>query len=127
MKRRQRFLFLVPMLLLAFGLRVWGLAEHNIWWDEGIGVWVARLPVLEGIQWTATDSHPPLHYLILHLWRLIAGEGETILRFPSVVAGLFTVLFAYHLGRQLGGERTGMLTGLFVAVSRFSIMWSQET
>jgi len=125
-KRQQRFLLLIPILLLAFGLRVWGLAEHNIWWDEGIGVWVARLPLLEGIQWTATDSHPPLHYVILHFWWLIAGEGETILRFPSVVAGLFTVLFAYHLGRQLGGERTGMLTGLFVAVSRFSIMWSQE-
>jgi len=102
------------------------LAEHNIWWDEGIGVWVARLPILEEIQWTATDSHPPLHYVILHLWRLVAGEGEYVLRFPSVVAGLLTVLFAYHLGRQLGGERTGVLTALFVAVSRFSIMWSQE-
>jgi len=124
--RQNRFRYLIPILLLAFGLRVWGLAEHNIWWDEGIGVWVARLPVLEGIRWTATDSHPPLHYVILHFWRLIAGEGETILRFPSVVAGFFTILFAYRLGRRLGGERTGILTALFVAVSRFSIMWSQE-
>jgi 4-amino-4-deoxy-L-arabinose transferase-like glycosyltransferase len=124
--RLNRFRYLIPILLLAFGLRVWGLAEHNIWWDEGIGVWVARLPLLEGIRWTATDSHPPLHYVILHLWRLVAGEGEYVLRFPSVVAGLSTVLFAFHLGRQLGGERTGILTALFVAVSRFSIMWSQE-
>lgn len=117
---------LIPILLLAFGLRVWDLAEHNLWWDEGIGVWVARLPLWEGVRWTATDSHPPLHYMVLHLWRRVAGEGEYVLRFPSVVAGFLTVVLTYRLGRSLGGDATGVLAALLVALSRFSIVWSQE-
>jgi 4-amino-4-deoxy-L-arabinose transferase-like glycosyltransferase len=132
MRRLRHIVWLIPILLLAFGLRVWGLTEHNIWWDEGIGVWVARLPLLEGIRWTATDSHPPLHYAILRGWWLIAGEGGTamstiyVLRFPSVIAGLFTVIVTYKLGRLLGGTTTGILAALLMAISRFSIIWSQE-
>ena len=126
MRRQQRFLLLIPVLLLAFGLRVWGIAERSIWWDEGIGVWAARLPMLEGIRWTATDSHPPLFYMLLRLWWLIAGEGEFVLRFPSAIAGFLTILLTYHLGRQLAGDRVGILAALVLTLSRFSIMWAQE-
>jgi len=126
MTPRRRLLLLIPILLLAFTLRVWGMAERSMWWDEGIGVWAARLPMLEGVRWTATDSHPPLFYMLLRLWWLVAGEGETILRYPSAIASLLTVVLTYHLGRQLASDRVGILAALLLALSRFNIMWAQE-
>jgi hypothetical protein len=114
------------LLALAFALRVWGLADHSIWWDEGVGVWLARRPVPAILDWTAHDTHPPLHYLILRAWRALAGEGEYVWRYPSVLFGFLTVAVAYRLGRSLGGRRAGALTALFLALSRFAVLWSQE-
>ncbi len=127
--RRRRTLntrTLIPILLVAFVLRVWGLADHNIWWDEGIGVWLSRMPALEAIRWTAGDVHPPLYYVLLHAWRAVAGEGEFNLRFLSVIFSLLTVPLVFRLGKALGGSGTGILAAGLLTVSRFSIWWSQE-
>lgn len=130
MKRRKTYRrdlwLLIPVLLLAFALRIAGLAAHNIWWDEGIGVWLARMPVWEILQWTAGDVHPPIHYLLLRGWRLLAGEGAYVLRFPSVLFGLLTVAVIYRLGRELDGAATGLLAALLLTLSRFAIGWAQE-
>ena len=125
-KRHKLIIRTLPILLLAFALRIWGLADHNIWWDEGIGVWLARMPVLEAIDWTAGDVHPPLYYVVLRAWRLWAGEGEFVLRYPSVLFSLLTVPVIYQLGRRLGGIRAGLLAALCLTVSRFAVWWAQE-
>lgn len=117
------------LLLLAFALRVGGLADHNFWWDEGIGVWLARMPVAESIRWTAGDVHPPLYYILQRGWYLLAGEGEFALRFSAVLCSFLTVPLIYHLGRALSrrdGARIGLLAALFLALSRFAITWAQE-
>ncbi len=63
----HRWYTIGPLLLLAFGLRVWGVADHNIWWDEGIGIWLARMPLWDSVAWTAGDVHPPLLSMPPHL------------------------------------------------------------
>lgn len=124
--RLHRWYTIGPLLLLAFGLRVWGVADHNIWWDEGIGIWLARMPLWDSVAWTAGDVHPPLYYLCLHIWRSLAGEGEFSLRFLSVILSLLTVPLIYQLGKMLGGSETGFLAALLLTISRFSIWWAQE-
>ena len=114
------------LLLLAFALRVWGLADHNIWWDEGVGAWLARLPVSTILHWTGHDVHPPLYYLLLRAWWLLVGDGAFVLRFPSVLLGTMGVAVIYGLGRALGGRRAGLLSALLLTLSRFAIFWSQE-
>jgi 4-amino-4-deoxy-L-arabinose transferase-like glycosyltransferase len=75
---------------------------------------------------TATDTHPPFYFWIMHVWRGLAGEGEFVLRFPSVLFGTLTIAATYVLGRAVGGPRTGLLAALFLAISRFAVTWSQE-
>ncbi len=123
---RRDLWLLIPVLLLAFGLRIAGLAAHNIWWDEGIGVWLARMPFGEIIQWTGGDVHPPIYYLLLRGWRLLAGEGVYVLRFPSALFSLLTVAVIYRLGRELDGAATGLMAALLLTLSRFAIGWAQE-
>ncbi|HID65288.1 MAG TPA: hypothetical protein EYP49_21435 [Anaerolineae bacterium] len=122
---RERILILV-LLLIAFSLRIWGLADHNIWWDEGLANWAARLSVSDILHWTAHDVHPPLYFLLLHGWWLLVGDGEFALRFPSVLMGVLGVGLIYRLGRSLGGSKAGLLAALFLTLSRFAIAWSQE-
>ena len=126
LRRTKRAAIPLVLVLLAYALRVWGLQAHNIWWDEGIGVWLSRMPLLEGIRWTAGDVHPPLYYILLHGWRRLVGEGEFTLRYLSVLFSTLTVPVIYHLGRLCGGRRVGLLAMLFLALSRFAIWWAQE-
>ncbi len=144
--KRKAFLpsALLWILWLAFALRIAGLADHNLWWDEGIGVWLARMPLLESIRWTAGDVHPPLYYSILCAWRQLAGEGEFVLRFPSTLFSFLTVPMIYRLGALLArrpkavqspdqthrapasSKIAGLLAAFLLTLSRFSITWAQE-
>src|SRR5689334_13498012 len=62
--------------LLAAGLRLYRLGHKSIWWDEGFSVFLARLPLGEMLTATAHDTHPPVYYAVLSLWRLAAGDAE---------------------------------------------------
>ncbi len=124
--RAQRPWPLLALLLLAFALRIWGLADHNIWWDEGLAAWMARLPVPQILDWNARDVHPPLYFTLLHFWWRVAGDGEFVLRFPSALTGTVGVAAIYGLGRAIGGRRAGLLAALFLTLSAFAVSWSQE-
>lgn len=112
--------------MVAFALRLFGLDQHPIWWDEGLSAWAARLPVARILDWTAHDVHPPLHFLIQRSWWLLAGDGDWIMRFISAAAGTATVAAIYALMRSLGGRRAAELAALFGSLSVFAITWSQE-
>jgi 4-amino-4-deoxy-L-arabinose transferase-like glycosyltransferase len=122
----RRSVALLLILLLALGLRLWGLADHNIWWDEGLTAWAARLSPQAIIEWTAHDVHPPLYFLLVRQWWLLMGDGEWALRFPSALIGVLGVALAAGFGRALGGSRASLLAALFVTLSRFAVTWSQE-
>ncbi len=123
----------IGLLLFAFGFRILGLTDHNVWWDEGISVWLARMPLLESIQWTAGDVHPPLYYMMLRLWVLAAGDSVFVTRYLSVLTSVLTVALIARLGHRLQENglhasvaNVGLLAASFLTVSRFSIRWAQE-
>src|SRR5512135_2863909 len=96
---------------LAFFLRVYRLADNNIWWDEGWTIWLSRHDLAWIALRTASDEHPPLHYWLVHFWDLVAGGDAAagaptqvqafIGRFFSVFFGLLTVALLYRIGRRI--------------------------
>jgi len=119
-------LVVVAILLLAFALRLYRLADSNIWWDEGWSVWLARQDLGSIALRTAADTHPPLHYFTLHFWDAIAGESAFAVRFSSLALGTLTVALLYRMGRSMVNGWLGLLGALVLAISRFHIWWSQE-
>ena len=125
MKKRSfaGYLPTIAIILLAFTLRVWGLADHSLWWDEGWSASLARKPFADIIAFVAYDNHPPLHNLVLRLWWLAVGDGEFVMRYPSVLFGLLWLAVAYRLGSLLGGMRAARMGALLLTLSRFAIIW----
>jgi 4-amino-4-deoxy-L-arabinose transferase-like glycosyltransferase len=117
---------LVMVLLISFGLRVYRLGDQSVWWDEGYSTWLARQSFVEIAQGTSRDTHPPLYFWLLHLWREGSSDREFGLRFLSAGVGLLTVAVAYCLGRAVGNRLVGLLAALLVGISPFHIWWSQE-
>lgn len=124
----------LALLLLAFALRVHRLGDQRVWWDEGWSVWAARFALQDILRQTGNDVHPPLYFALLHAWRSLSGDSEFGLRLASSFLGTLTVAMTYVFGRDVGrklpgdppAHGVGLLAGLFLAVSRFHIAWSQE-
>ncbi|MBM4417426.1 MAG: hypothetical protein FJ033_03805 [Chloroflexi bacterium] len=118
---------LIAAVALAFGLRLYRLGEHNIWWDEAASVLVARMSLADGIQWTVRDVHPPLYFWLLKAWRVIAGESPEAYRFPAVLLGTLAVPLTYRLARTAASPRVSLLAAWLLAVNRLHVELSQET
>ncbi|HEX5988777.1 MAG TPA: glycosyltransferase family 39 protein [Solirubrobacterales bacterium] len=73
-----------------------------------------------------SESAPPLYYALAWLWTQVAGTGEWGLRSLSAVAGVATIPVAFLVGRELRGERAGLLAAALVAVNPMLLWYSQE-
>jgi 4-amino-4-deoxy-L-arabinose transferase-like glycosyltransferase len=116
---------LLLILLLAGALRFWGIGAESLWLDEATSLVVADNPPATIVALTAEDIHPPLYYLLLHLW-LIFGRSEAALRSLSAVVGVLSVAALYGMGRELLGERPAALGALLLASAPLHIWYSQE-
>ena len=123
---RHSSLVTYATVLVAFFLRIYRLADKNIWWDEGWSIWLSRQDLAAIALRTAADEHPPLHYWMLHFWNMLAGTDAIAGRFLSVAFGVLTIALIYRIGKHIGGEWIGILAALFLATARFHIWWSQD-
>lgn len=126
-RRDKTKLFLVPVLLLAFWLRMDDVGDWPLRWDETFSVWFAQMGLAEGTIKTADDIHPPLYFWLLHGWVRLAGISEFAIRALSVFLGLTTISVVWSLTLRL--SRRGLaaaLAALLIALSPFHIAWSQD-
>ncbi len=120
--------------LLGLLTRIWQLDYHSVWFDEAVSlqwagsdatfIWQKTFPLLE-------DKHPPAYYLSLHYWQSLLGwiglaQNDAALRLLGVLYGLVTVWAIMQLATSISGRRTGMLSGLLVALSPVLVWYSQE-
>lgn len=113
------------LLLIAAAVRFLGLGSESLWLDEATSLVVADNPPAVSIALTAEDIHPPLYYLLLHVW-LIFGRSEAAIRSFSAVVGVLSVLALYGLAREVWGERPARLAGLLLALAPLHVWYSQE-
>lgn len=122
---RNRYVVPCVLVLLAFGLRLARLTFQPLWWDEGWSVYFATMDIGNMLEWTAVDIHPPLYYLLLHVWIQLFGSSVASVRLLSVVIGTLTVLLIYVTGRLLN-RRGALIAAFLLAISPLHIYYSQE-
>jgi uncharacterized membrane protein len=113
----------ITILLLAYGLRVWGLGKGDLGFDEVATFFVSNRSLAGIIEYTmrASREHPPLSYILTSLWFKVAGTEEFVVRYPSVLISLLVAAWSVHLGRKFLGREGGWWAGLLLAVMPFSI------
>lgn len=124
--RRKVDWVVVALLLVAALVRFPGLGARSLWFDEALSGLIARLSTTQVLTNAAGSSHPPGYYLILHMWRPLAGESEFALRFPSAWFSLAAVALTARLGGELFGRRAARLAALGMALSPFQVYYAQE-
>ncbi len=124
---KRRWLVL-SFVLVAFGLRIYGLAGQEFWFDEAASAFISSKGWRDILIYVRSQpfEHPPLYYLLLHLWGQVAGWSEFSLRFPSLLLGVLFVPLLYRFVSWLLGEEVAVLAALLAAFSPFLIELSGE-
>lgn len=92
-------LLVAALTLAAVAVRLVQLAVPALRWDEGWSLAHASLAWADLWRVATEEWHPPLYVALLKLW-IPAGTSSTMLRLPSVVAGVLAVPLTYRVVRD---------------------------
>ncbi len=142
MAKRSRFLssysiptspyFLPAILVLLSLVLLWsGLSYRSLWGPEGRSAVIVKEMVQSGNYFLPTINgsiyydRPLLSYWVTLPGVHMGGLNEAMLRLPSTLAGLGTILIIFFIGRRLFNKRTGIFAALFVATSPMFLLWAR--
>jgi uncharacterized membrane protein len=129
-ERRRRlvreWLPLALVVLVGALLRLWDLDGLSLWNDELSSWWRSSGPLSEIWQRIVADVHPAGYYLLLHVWQLVFGDSEALLRLPSAIAGIATLLVVYRWGTFIAGPNMALVATALAAVAPALVTRSQS-
>jgi mannosyltransferase len=119
---------LTAILLVATVLRLYGLGQESLWYDELLSWSRSRYDTMSEVvsQVARLSVHPPGYLGLLHFVQKYWGDSEWILRFPSALCGVLSVLVLYFLGARLYTRKEGLIAAALSAVLWCPIYYSQE-
>lgn len=100
--------------------------RSDLWLDEALSVNIARLPLRDLFAALKRDGHPPLYYLLLHVWMKTFGEGDEAVRALSGVCAVVTLPLAWIAGSRYGGRRVALAFVVLLATNPFAIRYATE-
>src|SRR5215216_2979762 len=116
------------VMLLAAGIRLWGINQIGFNTDEAVysgqAAAIAQVPVLKGI-FPIFRAHPLLFQFVLALL-FNFGVSDLAARLLAVAIGVLTVYIVYRLGSLLYGENTGILAALILAVMPYHVVVTRQ-
>lgn len=120
-----RFWYWFAAILLAGTIaRFWNLAGAPIWMDEAVTLGFARLDL-----WTLfsknVDNHPPLTWIIQHMWHAINPDPDYA-RVPAATFGALSVGAILLAMRDVAGQRAALFTGALFAFATAHVHYSQD-
>jgi len=127
LKKYSVFAALAAIVALGAFLRFHKLGFDSLWMDEAVSYTrsVSPLPeMLTDLEYH--DDHPPLYFLMLKCVNRFFPASETVLRFPSAIAGVLAIIAMFFLGRRLYSEKEGLISAAFTAVLWYPILFSRQ-
>lgn len=118
---------LIAVVLVAAAVRLVLINTQSIWLDEGYSLAVAHHSLGFIMSFISHyDLHPPLYYLLLHLFEQLIGFGPIQARLLSVLAGIGAILALYMVTVVLLGRLTAVCAAFLLAISPVVVWYSDE-
>ncbi|MBF8281022.1 MAG: putative rane protein, partial [Candidatus Magasanikbacteria bacterium] len=121
--RSAIFLITITAVFLRWRLL---LSMGSLWGDEAFTTHFAAIPLKLGLAYLSYDTHPPLHYLLVHFWFLIFGSSDIALRALSIVWSALWIPLIIALGHLFFNRTVALVAGLFSALSPLMIYYGVD-
>lgn len=123
-------ILIAVILLSGFLLRVTAIDDVPFWFDE---LWTAikhakadTVSILWGNLYSSIEANLPLYPLLIFIWEKIFGYSEISLKFPSLIAGIFSIYYIYLLGKKVFSEVEGLIAASLMAFLTVPLYYSIE-
>lgn len=129
--RRRALVWLVLVLLLGAGLRLYGLFELSppgLSHDE-VANWLIVRRIFNGehsVYFPYAYGHEALFHYVQALFVRLIGDNTLALRLPSAFSGLLGIAVTYALNRRLFGRNVALLAAALLAVLFWSVFYSRQ-
>ena len=125
--RWGRALDLVGLAVVALaGVALRVVQRSPLWLDEALSANIAALPLGDIPDQLRQDGHPPLYYVLLHVWQDVVGDGDTAVRLLSALLGLALLPLAWDAAGRIGGRRAAWAAVLLVTLNPFVLRYATE-
>ena len=124
MSRNDHRLWLLAVILLGAGLRLYDLGAESFWIDEVVMVNLTR-GSWEALLESLARARPPLFPASGFLWVRLVGSSEFAVRFLSAMAGILAIPLLYAIGRKLFDKNVALIGAFFFSLSLFHIYHAQ--
>lgn len=128
---RKYRLAIVLVSAVAFFLLFWAIGHHSLWGSEGRWAEITREMFTSGDFFHPTIGGRPyfdkplLTYWVIAAFSAIIGRlDEFVLRLPSALAAIITLVCTVYLGRRLWSRNTGWLAGGLLLTSYGLLLYS---
>ncbi len=137
-KWRARLLWgLLLIIVLAIGVRVWGLNARGMTHVEsyvpglhlpaGISTPPARLSLGEVVWYHFHDEpHPQAYYLLIFAWIKTFGTSLVAIRLPSLIFNVSSIALLFFIVKKEANVRAAFLAAILMAFHGHQIYWSQQ-
>ena len=119
-------LWLLLILAISSGLRLYRLERQSLWFDEAYSVFMARNDPATLWKQQAADSSPTFYYSLLHYWIQLFGSSEFSVRLLSALFGILLIPLLFVAGRELFNRSVGLCAAIIAGISPIHIYYSQE-
>jgi len=123
--KNKNNLILSLIILVAIPIQLYHLNILSLWYDESFSIILAKNSVQNLFEIAKADVHPPLYYLLLHLWIKVSAN-ITFIRFFSVLFSISSIIIAYLFSKEILNEKVGLLTSFSLSISPLFVHHSQE-
>lgn len=121
------YLYLLLIICIGIYLRLYKLADEDLWLDEILSIDYASLPFREMVYTVASeDINSPVFYVTLKFWILLFGKSILSVRALSVIFSIVCIPLIYCLGKKIAEEECGLISSLILAISPYHIWYAQE-
>lgn len=113
--------------IVAVGVALRFVQRSPLWLDEALSVNIAQLPVGDLLEALRHDGHPPLYYLLLHVWMKVVGDGDVAVRALSGLFAVASLPLVWIAGRRLAGRDGARWALVVAALSPYWVRYATET
>ncbi len=108
------------------GLVLRVLQRSPLWLDEALSANIAALPIGDIPAALERDGHPPLYYVLLHVWQDVVGDGDLAVRLLSAGIGLALIPLVWLAAGRIAGRRAAWAAALIVTLNPFVLRYATE-
>jgi|GEM_PF-1202204 uncharacterized membrane protein len=126
--KNKKLALLIAVFSIGILLRIFKLADQSVWIDEFVTTGFAAGPDLFHVFFDclANNPHPPLFFMLEHIFCGIFGYSEFSLRFLPFVFSVACMFVFYRFVRVFFNEEIGLIAAVLFCLNPYQIYYAQE-